>query len=226
MGGDITTDFGYCNKERGSVMWINSDTYTQYVLNHFMFLSAYGMQVVDSSMVECVRFESHSTWLEVWFDKYSLFVTMGLTKYNYELSLWDIMEYTMGKGSETNYMASDEEKLGKGIKKLSDYVKQYCEDALLGDIGFYSEILKKKELQIQENIINSRNRYVEECAKNAWDNANFNDVIALYQSINEDLTPIQKKRLSLSLKRVGEAGGTEESQRDASDVPHEARGTV
>jgi hypothetical protein len=45
---------------------------------------------------------------------------------------------------------------------------------------------------------------VEEKAIKAWENGKYDEVVALYQSIKGDLTPIQEKRLSLSLKKINE----------------------
>ena len=191
-------------KEWGAIMWINSKIFNQSTQNYFSFLKEYGMDIVDGMTEECVRFESCNTWLEIWFDKYSLFVKMGLTKKTYELSLWDIVEYTNGSGNDVFYMASNEEQLQKGLQKQSDYVKLYCKEALLGNIQFYKEILQKKEMQEQENSMKYKNRNVEERARYAWENGDYNEVVALYQSIKEDLTPIQEKRLSLSLRKINE----------------------
>jgi hypothetical protein len=97
-------------------------------------------------------------------------------------------------------MAPNEEKLKKGLQKLSDYVKLYCGEALSGDIDFYKKIISSRE--IKENSINYINQNIEKCAKIAWLSGYYEEVIRLYQLIKDDLTPIQKKRVQLAQKKL------------------------
>ena len=185
-------------------MWMNSEVFHQLTQRHFMFLKEWGMRVKGRTKEECVRFESYNTWLEVWFDKYDLFVRMGLKTDSYVISLWDVVETKSGKGNDVFYMASDEEKLIQGLQKIAYYVKHYCGEALVGDVEFYKSILRSREIREQKNAVMHENRNVEKRAKAAWDNGNYREVVMLYLSINEKLTPIQEKRLKLSQKRIAE----------------------
>jgi hypothetical protein len=184
------------------IMWLNSKVFAQLVQNHFSYLEKYDMHFIEGKIEECVRFESNSTWLEIWFDKYSLFIKMGLKKESYEISLWDIMEYACKKGKDVLYMASSEEKLKKGLQKLSDYVKLYCDEALSGNIDFYKKILISKKIKGNEDSVKHMNLNVEKRAKTAWLDGNYDEVIRLYQIIKDDLTPIQKRRLQLAKKNL------------------------
>jgi hypothetical protein len=117
------------------------------------------------------------------------------------MSLWDVVQFATGNGDAVSYMASDAENLQNGLEILSDYVKLYCSKALSGDLEFYKAIKSSKDLQEQENALKSNNQDIEYHAKAVWENARYDEVIELYQSIKEELTPIQEKRMYLSMKR-------------------------
>jgi hypothetical protein len=81
-------------------MWMNSEVFSQLAQDYFSYLKKYDMHFIEGKIEECVRFESNSTWLEIWFDKYSLFIKMGLNSESYEIYLWDIMEFIIGTGKD------------------------------------------------------------------------------------------------------------------------------
>ena len=177
--------------------------FTQLTEEYFLFLQKeYDMNVQEQKIVECVSFKSNITWVEIWFDKYSLFIEMGTNDGLYQVSLWDVVRFATGEGSSASYMASDEEKLGKGLQRLSDYLKLYGHKALLGDIDFYKELQKSKEKHEQEHALKNTISNIEELAKVAWEKQDYKKIIDLYSSILEHLSLMQKKRLSICEKMV------------------------
>ena len=196
-------DFGYYHRREGVEMWINERRFAQLAEENFLFLqNEYSMNIQEKRADECVCFKSNVSWIEVWFDKYSLSVEMGTNDGLYQASLWDIMQLTTEEGSSASYMAADEEKLTKGMKLLSGYVKQYCNKALSGDIEFYKELQRIKEERNQEYAHKNRINSIEEQAKTAWDNQNYKEIIRLYRPILEHLSPLQKKRLEICKRMV------------------------
>ena len=184
-------------------MWINERRFAQLAEENFLFLqNEFSMNIQEKRTDECVCFKSNVSWIEIWFDKYSLSVEMGTNDGLYQASLWDIMQLTSGEGRSASYMAADEEKLIKGLRLLSSYVKQYCNKALAGDIEFYKELQKIKEERNQEYAYRNRINSIEEQAKIAWENRNYKEIISLYRPIFEHLSPLQKKRLEICTKMV------------------------
>jgi len=184
-------------------MWINERIFAQLAEENFLFLqNEFGMKTQEKRTAECVCFKSSVTWVEIWFDKYSLSVEMGTNDGLYQASLWDILQLTSEEGRSASYMATDEEKLTKGLKLLSGYVKQYCNKALSGDIEFYKELQRIKEERNQEYAYKNRIISIEEQAKTAWDNQNYKEIIRLYRPILEHLSPLQKKRLEICMKKL------------------------
>lgn len=198
MGGDIAMDFGHYLKEERIIMWMDDKIFTQLTEEYFLFLQKeYRMNVQDKKVAECVSFKSNITWIKIWFDKYSLFIEMGTNDGLYQVSLWDVMQFSTGEGNSASYMASNEEKLKKGLQRLSDYVKLYCHKALSGDIEFYNELQRCIEKREQEYAFKNKISNIEELAKAAWEKQDYNKIIGLYNPILEHLSPIQRKRLSI-----------------------------
>jgi len=184
-------------------VWINERRFAQLAEENFIFLqNEFSMNIQEKRNHECVCFKSNVSWIEIWFDKYSLSVEMGTNDGLYQASLWDIMQLTSGEGRSASFMAADEEKLIKGLQLLSSYVKKYCNKALAGDIEFYKELQKTKEERNQEYANKNRINSIEEQAKTAWENRNYKEIISLYRPILEHLSPLQKKRLKICEKMV------------------------
>lgn len=181
-------------------MWGNKDIYTQMAHNYFRFLqNEYNMHITRNDDLGCIRFESEITWLELWYEQFTLSVAVGIKGKSYTVSLFDIVKF-MGEDVNVTYMASTEERLEKGMQLLSDCVKKYAQKALLGDIDFYEDVMmflkRKRESARRSNEM----KYLEELARTAWENKNFSEVIRLYNSKFDQLTPLQRKKLNYALK--------------------------
>ncbi|MCL2078184.1 MAG: hypothetical protein FWH08_07265 [Oscillospiraceae bacterium] len=184
-------------------MWGNRKTFIEFTFNYFGFLKEnYDMHIVDTKYEECIKFESKITWLELWYDRYSLFVEIGTNDGRYQISLLEIMQFVMGSETSVSYTASDDERLKNGLQFLSDFVKTYAHKALLGDIDFFKEIEKNNEKNKEE--IGNRNNlnYIEELAKAAWEKRDYYEVIKLYTPILKHLSETQIKRLNLCKKMI------------------------
>lgn len=191
-------------KER-IMTWMNDDAFNLLAQKNFAFLEKeYGMHVNGKKIAGCVKYKSNNAWVEIWYDKYSLSVEMGRIDGGYQVSLWDIMQFLMGEGNSAMYMASDEEKLERGLMKLSFYAKKYCNRAFTGDIEFYKEIYEEKEARKQEASFINKVNAIEEQAKDAWEKQDYTKIIRIYEPIFEYLSPIQKKRLSICKRRISQ----------------------
>ncbi|MDR1573066.1 MAG: hypothetical protein LBS24_02010 [Clostridiales Family XIII bacterium] len=185
---------------------MNDKLFAGLVREYFSFLRAkHGMRVENTEIAECVSFRSDVAWMEILYDRYSLFVEMGTNDGLCRASLWDVMQFATGEGKSASYMAPDEEKLRKGLRRLSDYVKIYCGKALSGDAEFYGEVQKCKEAHEKESAFRNKADHIEELAKAAWKKQEYSRVISLYGSILEHLSPTQKKRLGICRKRLGDS---------------------
>lgn len=101
-------------------------------------------------------------------------------------------------------MASDEGQLERGLIKLSAYAKKYCNRAFTGDIEFYKEIYERKEMRKQEATYWNKANAIEEQAKDAWEKQDYMKIISLYEPMAEHLSPLQKKRLSICMKKISQ----------------------
>lgn len=182
-------------------MWIDKNIFNQQVQKHFMFLqSEYNMSVAETRHDECFTFESDAACVNIWFDKYSLDVIMRTKNGSFELSLRDVLHYQTGSSRDAEYMATNEEKLDKGLQKLSGFVKLYCHEALSGNVEFYKKIAEHKEKFKKEYAFRNMVSSIEERAKVAWERKDYKQVIEIYGSVIGYLTPVQEKRLNYAKK--------------------------
>jgi len=184
------------------MLWIDDKIFTKLTKEYFIFLEEkYDMSIQSIENAECIRYISNVTWLEVWYDKYSLFIEMGTNDGFNKTTLWDILQFVDRKGLVSSYMASDETTLRKGMQLLSDYVKLYCNKALIGDTEFYKEVKESKENHEKKDALKNKLNYIEELAKAAWVKQDYNEVINIYEPILEHLSPMQNKRLNICYRR-------------------------
>ena len=172
------------------------------VISNFHFLEKYNMVLKESWCQSCVRYQSDLSWLEVWYDKLSLSVDMGLMGSDIKQSLWSIKKFKTGEASSTVYMASTESKIKKGLNKLANCVELYCHEALRGEIEFYEKLQQYLNDDCSKSIRGKISSDIESYANDAWKSKNYAKVIELYSPLFEHLTPVQKKRLQICVKLV------------------------
>jgi hypothetical protein len=160
------------------------------------------MFIVKSNSDYCVRFESNVTWLELWYDKYSLYIGIGIKKSGYKLSLFDIVRFSAGNAVNVSYAASTKENLYSGLKILSNCLQSYAHKALIGDKVFYDEVLKFSRNCSIEKSLESKLNHIENLAKVSWERREYDEVIKLYGSIYEHLTELQRKRLNFCQRSI------------------------
>jgi len=167
----------------------------------FSFLKEdYGMDLIESTHKACVRYQSSISWLEIWYDRFSLYVSIGLMNSDIKESLWAIKLFKTGEAKSVSYMASTEEALEKGVYRLGNYVKLYCNEALTGNIDFYKKMRQDLDTANAKVELKSRIFEIELYAKNAWENKDYKKVVELYGPLREHLTKAQKKRLNMCIR--------------------------
>jgi hypothetical protein len=172
---------------------------------HLAFLAQkYNMHLssdVVRSHYACVRYESAVAWLEMSLDRHSLFVEVGIPRKVERASLCEILDFMAANDKKATFMVSDEHSLTVGIKRLTQYVGIYCRDALFGDSKYFTQLknfnAKKQDKLIRAVVIDE----IERKAVLAWEGKNYQAVIDIYNSIRDELRPIQKKRLEIALRQ-------------------------
>jgi hypothetical protein len=156
-----------------------------------------------------VRFESNSVFVNVYHGRVS-----------YELNA-EIGQLAIGEGhpevpftigeilhlvdpkEATNYhpyQVHTADSVRKFITELAELVKEYATPALLGDHEFFQRVAevqgKRSNAYLKKLQLNRTRTEVE----TAWHQKNYRRVIELYDSMHEDLTPAEAKRLAYAKK--------------------------
>ena len=158
------------------------------------------MNLIESAHEACVRYQSSISWLEIWYDRFSLYVNIGLMNSDLKESLWAIKLFKTGEAKSVSYMASTEEALERGLYRLANYVKLYCDEALTGNIDFYKKVRQELDTANAKAELQSRIHDIEMHAKVAWENKDYAKVVELYDPLRQHLTQAQEKRLNICIR--------------------------
>jgi len=177
--------------------------FVEYAIKYFAFLkTVYGMDLVETAHKECVRYQSCLSWIEIWYDRFSIHIDIGIMNSSLKESLWIIKFYKTGEAKSVHYMASTEEALEKGVKKLANFVRLYCDEALKGDIAFYKKVHRFWDNVTAKYDLENKVKDIELQAKEAWGEKDYMTVVELYSSLLPNLSKVQKKRLSICYRHL------------------------
>jgi hypothetical protein len=160
--------------------------------------------------VTIVRFESNSVFLNVYHGRISfeLNVEIGELTAGGELpenpfTIGEILHLVNPKEAITYhpYQVHTADSVKRFVAELAQLVKEYAVPALIGDHDFFRRVAdvqaKRSNAYMKELRLNRTRTEVE----TAWHQKNYPRVIELYDSMHEDLTPAEAKRLAYAKKK-------------------------
>jgi hypothetical protein len=152
-----------------------------------------------STMGWRATYTSEKVGINIYYERVSFetYLTLNLKKPNILLYIEEIIR---GNDKRNYCCATTTDIIEKSIIEMATLLKRYGEKFLSGDTKAFEDILKARGETTKKYDL----KLIEERAARAWENGRYSEVVTLYQSIKEDLTPIQEKRLSLSLKKINE----------------------
>jgi hypothetical protein len=176
--------------------------FTEQVLSSFGFLiKDYGFCVVKDEPT-FVRYESSSVFVNIYHGRTSyelgfeigrLDSGSGQEEQAYSISM--IMELMRAK-EPTFFQASTRDRVKEFVPRLADLVRTYATSLLQGDVATFGELIKTR-LDMADRLHNElRLRGIRQKAANAWRSRDFVKVAELYDSIFENLTQAEIKKLN------------------------------
>lgn len=185
--------------------------FAEQALSAFDFLKKeYDFHVVEAEPT-FVRYESPSVFVNIYHGRASfelgfevgrLSDETGKEEQPYSLSM--IIEL-MGAQDETGYtflQASTQERVKEFVPKLASLVKSYAASALKGDPSTFKQLAVTRSQMSDQLHKDMKLRDVREQAAKAWQTKNYVKLADLYESIFEDLTPAEIKKLDYVNKRL------------------------
>lgn len=184
--------------------------FTEEVLSAFNFLiEEYGFRCVKAEPT-FVRYESPRVFVNIYHGRssYELGVEIGqlagATNQEEPFSISEVIELA-GAQEETGYtffQASTAERIRRFVPKLAEYVRKYAAAALIGDPITYDALREIQWRRSEMYLKEMRLSQIRPEADRAWRAKDYVRLVKLYSSIQESLTPSERKRLEYARKHL------------------------
>ena len=169
------------------------------VKKHFNFLGDMSCIIDKNTMGWIVSYVSEKVILSIYYERVSFEIYLTLNLIKPDISIYN--EEILEKSEKKKFLfATNEAMVENAVIELKTLITQYCRPFLNGEIEVFENVLKERAATIKDYDL----RQIEKKAVKAWEDGNHDEVVLLYQSIKGSLTPIQDKRLSISLKKIKE----------------------
>jgi hypothetical protein len=178
--------------------------------------SAFNFLVADFSFrcvkqdVTFVRFESNRTFVNVYHGRTSFELNVEIGELTGDkrfpenpFTIGEILDLV--KAKETTkyhlYQVHTPESVEKFVLELAKLVKEFAIPALSGDRAFFQRLSELRTHRSDEYLKGMRLNRTRAEVETAWHQKNYPRVIELYDSMFEDLTPSEAKRLAYAKKK-------------------------
>lgn len=183
--------------------------FIEVVRYEFSYLSSYGFQCVKEEPT-FVRYESETTFLNIYHGRSSFEIAaeFGWLKHDSQLyNIYELMRLSDPEEAERyrkrrNYIAIRPETVVTGVKRLSSVIKRYSSPFLNNDSTISAKLAKQqKEIinRFADEILSSQ---VRPKAEEAFRRKNYAEVVKLYESIESQLSMVERKKLEYCRKRL------------------------
>lgn len=184
-------------------------------LASFEFLRSYGLKPVEKGPT-FVRFESRKVFVNIYHGRasYEIGVEVGLRTRTEKYGLDYIVSWAgkaaweaEGFGRGTMFQVSSREGVQRLVPRVAVLLRKYGDRFLGGDADFYTQLDEANQRASAEYTKQQLLQDVRKQAEAAWSEKIFPRVIELYQSILEELTAIEAKRLAYAQKQIRPSPG-------------------
>ncbi|MCL2492390.1 MAG: hypothetical protein FWE87_06590 [Coriobacteriia bacterium] len=175
------------------------NTFEKCIQANFLFLSDMDYRLNRSNMGWEASFSSTSVTLNIYYERVSfeIYSTIVLKENHSEYSVWIDDILPLGLERQFRY-ATQESTVEKAIVEIRDLIQRYGKNYLDGDVRSFRAIIKKKSDWVRDQDLLS----IEHRARDAWNQGDYETVVALYKFIQKDLKPFQKRIMYLAMKEV------------------------
>jgi hypothetical protein len=186
-----------------------SKTFVEAARDAFLFLEETGFRCVrrESSLL---RYEADRVFVTVTWDPYSgeINVFIGLRPKTGEpedgFSLSDLldMEAVNVPERKTPFQVAEEKEVYPFLKKLAEDTRVYGKPALTGDRMFFRRLKNFRNVVARTSRRETEVRRARSAAENAWQKREFEKVVDLYTSIQNELSGAERSKLEYAKKHT------------------------
>ncbi|GEM_PF-1778861 len=178
------------------------------VRKYFAFLEdIYGYKCIASDLY-CVKYSSDKVYINIYHERisYELYFEIGMLpeKNNNPLiaNLNDIVAMCSMLREKVLYQASNNNDVYTVVEKLAHITLTYAKDALNASVEYFKSVGDYRK-QMQENALFLQElNLAEEKVKKAWNMKDYKTVVEVYSTIDNQLNPVQIKRLDYAKKML------------------------
>jgi len=155
-----------------------------------------------------VRYESQSMFVtvKIWPSRSTLDVEFGRLDSGESFNLSEVLRALNPKTPSGIgvFSLGDPAQVRQAVSTLAGWFRTSCGSVLTGGVLLWQK-LKDQTRQLNERDTKEIGlRHIREEADTAWRKEDYAKLVALYESIQKDLTPAELKRLEYSKKRLGQ----------------------
>jgi hypothetical protein len=181
------------------------------VVSAFKFLSTeYGFQCVRIEQT-FVRYESISSFVNIYHGRRSFELGVEIGRLEKVPGLQENW-YTIGeildligvreKLGFTFFQASTHERVQMLVPKLAEYVREYARPIFEGDSKIFESLSNLRRKKSEDLIREMRLSQIRDKATTAWHKKDYAKLIELYNSMKDDLTQVEIKKLEYAKKHL------------------------
>lgn len=113
-------------------------------------------------------------------------------------SLRDMLDTVLGIGhtEQAYFQASEHDRVVYCIKAIADHLRKYGDKFLIGDPTVYQRMREATRRRNEAYTKQVVQQPIRQAAEDAWQKHDYAKVRDLYERIEDDLTPVERKRLS------------------------------
>lgn len=100
------------------------------------------------------------------------------------------------------FQVPEQEQLRPFLKRLADDVNEYASKALTGDRMYYRRLSEYRSRQARSFMESMRLRQARARADEAWGRRNYGQVVEQYESMRDNLSAAELKRLEIAKDRM------------------------
>ena len=181
------------------------------VLSSFYFLiKDYNFKCVKANTT-FVRYESKFLFIIIYHGRrsYELEVEIGKLEENQNIpengyTIGEVMElFDVRKDFKfTFFQASCKSQVQILVRELADYVRSYATPILDGDFEILEKLRNFRQVKSDAYIRQMNLRNIREMAEVAWRQKDYAKYVDLYNSVKDDLTLIEEKKLHYAVKKI------------------------
>lgn len=180
------------------------------VLASFGFLiKEYGFRCVRTD-VTFVRYEAPSVFINIYHGRgsFELGFEIGLliknAKSERRFSLGDIIDMVdiRRETGYTFYQVSSRDGVQEFVPKLAVLVKNYAVPALKGDQPFFQRLEEFRSKQFASYVKEMDLERIRPKVQDAWRKKNYEQVVELYESVRNYLTPLELQKLDYAKRQL------------------------